>query len=190
VARRLLRTADVAIENFRPGVMDRLGLGTAAVRATNPRLVDCSLPGFASDDPRAALPAWEGVVAAATGTYREDRGVDGAPLFTAIPIASTFAAFIAAVSVVSALYSREHDGRGQHIEVPLFDAMFTAIGANGLSVKGTEASGGGPNDFGGGIFQCADGRWVQLALAKPGFQVRFAKAAGPRRPAQRRAAGD
>jgi len=178
IARRLLRTADVAIENFRPGVMDRLGLGADHVREANPRLIYCSLPGFASDDPRAAMPAWEGVVAAATGTYREDRGVDGAPLFTAIPIASTFAAFIGAVSVLSALYSREHDGHGQRIEVPLFDAMFTAIGANGLSVKNSKASGGRPNDFGGGIFQCADGRWVQLALAKPGFQVRFARAAG------------
>ena len=177
-ARRLIASADVVIENFRPGVMTRLGLGHEEVVAANPRLLYCSLPGFASDDPRAALPGWEGVVAAASDTYHDGRGRDGGPLFTALPIASTFAAFIASVSIVAALYSREHDGRGQRLEVPLFDSMFAAIGANGLSVKGSEASGGRPNDFGGGIFECADGRWVQIALAKPHFQQRFARAAG------------
>ncbi|HJM89664.1 MAG TPA: CoA transferase [Dehalococcoidia bacterium] len=177
-ARRLIASTDVVIENFRPGVMERLGLGHEAMTAAHPRLLYCSLPGFAADDPRAAQPAWEGVVAAATASYRQGQGSGGAPLFTAVPIASTYAAFIASVSIISALYSREHDGRGQHIEVPLFDATFAAIGANGLSVRGSEASGGRPKDFGGGIFECADGRWVQVALAKPHFQQRFAQAAG------------
>jgi crotonobetainyl-CoA:carnitine CoA-transferase CaiB-like acyl-CoA transferase len=68
-ARRLINSADVLIENFRPGVMDRLGLGWDTVRHGHDRLIDCSLPGFAADDPRAAMPAWEGVLAAATGTY-------------------------------------------------------------------------------------------------------------------------
>ena len=177
-ARRLVASADVLIENFRPGVMTRLGLGHETLLSANPGLLYCSLPGFASDDPRAGMPAWEGVVAAATDTYREGRGSDGAPLFTAVPLASTFAAFIAGVSIVAALYSREQDGRGQRIEVPLFDAMFAAIGANGLTVRGSDASGGRPNDFGGGMFECADGRWVLISLAKPHFQQRFAKAAG------------
>ncbi|MEZ4502982.1 MAG: CoA transferase [Dehalococcoidia bacterium] len=178
VAKGLVASADVLIENFRPGVMARLGLGADEALARNPRLLYCSLPGFAEDDPRASLPAWEGVVAAATGTYREGGGAPGVPVFTALPIASSFAAFVAANSVVAALYSRHLDGRGQRIEVPLFDAMFAAIGAHGLSVRGSEASGGRPNDFGGGIFDCADGRWVQISLAKPHFQQRFARAAG------------
>ena len=120
-ARRLIAGADVVVENFRPGVMDRLGVGAEAMTAAAPRLVYCSLPGFASDDPRAALPAWEGVVAAATGTYRSRTG-EGAS-FTAIPIASTFAALVAATSIASALFSRERDGRGQRIEVPLFEFL-------------------------------------------------------------------
>ncbi|MFD0745578.1 CoA transferase [Phytohabitans flavus] len=60
IARRIAERADVLAENFRPGVMDRLGLGADAVRATNPALVYCSLPGFGSGDPRAAVPGWEG----------------------------------------------------------------------------------------------------------------------------------
>ena len=69
-ARKLIGTADVVIENFRPGVMDRLGLGAAAMTDANRRLVYCSLPGFGSDDPRANVRAWEGVLGAATAAYR------------------------------------------------------------------------------------------------------------------------
>ena len=70
IARQLIAGADVVIENFRPGVMDRLGLGAAAMTAGNPRLIYCSLPGFGADDPRAAVPAWEGVLGAATKVCR------------------------------------------------------------------------------------------------------------------------
>ena len=72
----------------------------------NPRLVYCSVPGFASDDPRAGMPAWEGVVAAAAASFRPaDPSLRGAhrPVYTAIPIASTYAAFQAAASIVLAL---------------------------------------------------------------------------------------
>ncbi len=178
VAERLIGSADIVIENFRPGVMERLGLGAHAMTAAHPRLIYCSLPGFASDDPRVGLAAWEGVVGAATDTYRAARGADGAtPMFTAIPIASTYAAILAGIAIGSALFSRERDGRGQRVEVPLFDATFAAIGAGGLSVRG-ESGGGRPDDFGGGNFQCADGRWVMLSLAKPRFQERFVRTVG------------
>src|SRR5215212_5057358 len=70
IAQRLVDRADVLIENFRPGVMARLGLDLAAARERNPRLITCSLPGFAADDPRADMRAWEGIVDAATGNCR------------------------------------------------------------------------------------------------------------------------
>ena len=96
IAQRLIESADVVIENFRPGVMDRLGVGAENMSAANPRLVYCSLPGFASDDARSSVAAWEGVVAAATNTYRPPRDSDSdRPVYTAIPIASSFAAFLA-----------------------------------------------------------------------------------------------
>jgi crotonobetainyl-CoA:carnitine CoA-transferase CaiB-like acyl-CoA transferase len=169
-ARTLVESADVLIENFRPSVMDRLGLGHAAAMAANPRLVYCSLPGFASDDPRAALQGWEGVIGAATDMYRGDP-----PVFTPVPISSHFAALQAVVSIAMALIARERDGSGQRIEVPLFDATFAAIGAHGVFVDGAPA-GGRPDDFWTGLFQCADQRWVQVSAATPRFRRRLAAA--------------
>lgn len=69
-ALRLAQNADILIENFRPGVMARLGLGVEALLASHRRLIYCSLPGFASDDPQAKVRAFEGVIGAAAGLYR------------------------------------------------------------------------------------------------------------------------
>jgi crotonobetainyl-CoA:carnitine CoA-transferase CaiB-like acyl-CoA transferase len=156
--------------------MDRLGVGPDGFLESNPRLIYCSLPGFASDDPRASVQAWEGVVAAATDTYRTS-GNTSQPTFTPVAIASHFAAIVAGVSIVMALIARERDGVGQRIEVPLFDAMFAAIGAHGLFVDG--APGGiRPDDFWTGLFQCADRRWVQVSAATPRFRRQLAAALG------------
>ena len=64
-AKALVKSADVLVENFRPGVMERLGLGAKALTDANQRLIYCSMPGFASDDPRSGVPGWEGIIAAA-----------------------------------------------------------------------------------------------------------------------------
>jgi crotonobetainyl-CoA:carnitine CoA-transferase CaiB-like acyl-CoA transferase len=161
-ARRLVETADVLVENFRPGVMDRLGLGPAAMTAANPRLVYCSLPGFASDDPRARVAAWEGVVGAATATYHLNRHT-GRPVYTAVPISSVYAAFQGAVSIAMALNARARDGLGQTIEVPLFDATFGAIGSRGLRVHNQPPVDERTQLMQRGVYgqyQCQDGRWV------------------------------
>ncbi|MBE0608615.1 MAG: CoA transferase, partial [Dehalococcoidia bacterium] len=158
-AKRLVAAADVVIENFRPGVMDRLGLGPVAMTTVNPRLVYCSLPGFAGDDPRAETPGWEGVVAAATATYRANPRT-GRPVYTALAFSSSYAAFLAATSIAIALNARERDGVGQVVEVPLFDATFAAIG---YRIGGDAITGGDPNIARMlGItrqFACKDGRW-------------------------------
>ena len=73
-AQRLVDSADVVIENFRPGVMDRLGLGAPAMTERHPRLIYCSIPGFAPDDPRAGLAAWEGIIDAATENCKPRAG--------------------------------------------------------------------------------------------------------------------
>jgi crotonobetainyl-CoA:carnitine CoA-transferase CaiB-like acyl-CoA transferase len=178
-ARRLVGTADVVIENFRPGVMDRLGLGPEAMTGADPRLIYCSIPGFAADDPRAGVAAYEGVVAAATDTYRagRDDGGDGEgrPHFTELTIASNFAAFLSATSITLALIARERDGRGQRIEVPLFDAMFEAFGGR-AGLPDNRRLGGGQSLV--GVYQCQDGRWVHFAPFMPRFVQWFIDAAG------------
>jgi crotonobetainyl-CoA:carnitine CoA-transferase CaiB-like acyl-CoA transferase len=172
-ARRLIESADVVIENFRPGVMERLGLGAREALERNPRIIYCSLPGFASDDPRASVPAWEGVLGAGTGVYLQA----GEARFSALPISSTFGAIAAAVAIVMALIARGRDGLGQRVEVPLFDATFLAIGSTGLLVNG-KPEGGRPDDPWAGIFLCADGRWIRLSLATFRFLGRFVDAVG------------
>lgn len=162
-ARSLVATAEVVIENFRPGVMTGLGLGPDELTAEYPGLIYCSLPGFASDDPRAAVAAWEGVVGAAAATYRVSRteGVPGPPVYTALPLASSYAAIQASVAISMALLVRERDGLGQRIEIPLFDAMFGAVGYNGLRIHQDTS----PPLRGLGLttqFECSDGRWIMF----------------------------
>lgn len=175
MAQAWLAQADVLIENFRPGVMQRLGWGQAELRARHPRLIYCSLPGFASDDPRSGWLAWEGVVAAATDTYRpKAKGED--PALLALPVASNFAAMQAATACVMALIARQRDGQGQYIEVPLFDAMFSLIGARGMSMPGPVQL---SFDFTGfGIYRCSDGRDVHFAPVGKRFLGWFIDAAG------------
>jgi crotonobetainyl-CoA:carnitine CoA-transferase CaiB-like acyl-CoA transferase len=186
VVQRLVASADVVVENFRPGVMDRFKLGAEASNAANPTLIYCSIPGFAADDPRRDAAAWEGVVGAATDIYppigqlldetdERTRADPRRPVLTALPLASNFAAFHAATAIVMALIERRRSGLGQHIEVPLFDAMFELIGANGISLDGVYPVG---RTRGSRTIACADGRRILFnSTSSPRFQ-RFATAAG------------
>ncbi len=173
----LIAAADVVIENFRPGRMDRVGLGAAAMTARDPRLVYCSLPGFGAGDERADLPGWEGVVGAATDMYRPLPGGDpDRPVYLGIPVASNFAAFHAAAACTMALMARERDGLGQCIEVALHDAMFSAIGARGMVLPQPERVPLETTGFGN--YACRDGRCVHFAPVMPRFMGWFAAAAG------------
>src|SRR5687768_3222116 len=174
-ARKLIASADVVIENFRPGVMDRLGLGAAAMTEANPRLIYCSLPGFGSGDPRAQVKAWEGVLGAATGTYRATHATKGRPVYTVIPYSSSYAAFLCAVSVAMALNARERSGRGQGIEIPLFDATFSVVGARGLLVNGEPVP--EPEFNWSRQLPCKDGRWLMYVANNKRFEA-FIKGIG------------
>ena len=179
-AKGLIQGADVVVENFRPGVMDKLGLGAEAMTLANPRLVYLSLPGFASDDPRAATPAWEGILGAATATYRPRPSESGTqdPVYTAIPISSNYGAFQGVVATIMALISRERDGVGQRIEEPLFDATFASIGRAGMRVHSEKDTGVDLRRIWGGHFQCKDGRWVRFGGSGNQNLHQFVEAAG------------
>ena len=173
--RRLIAGADVVIENFRPGVMERLGVGAAAMTAANPRLIYCSLPGFGADDPRAQVRAWEGVVGAATGAYRATHATGGRPVYTVIPYGSMYAAFLCAVTVAMALNARARSGFGQRVEIPLFDATFSVVGARGLLVNGKPVP--EPEFNWSRQLPCKDGRWLMYVANNKRFEA-FIKSIG------------
>lgn len=179
--RALLGTADVVVENFRPGVTARLGIGPKESLQRTPGLVYCSLPGFGADDPRAAIPAWEGVVMAAAGAYavpvpRAEPEVRFSPL----PLGSVFAAMEGVTAIVGALIARRRDGLGQAIEVPLFDSLFEAAGAQTLALEKRPADRAARpyGDFGFGWYRCSDGRYINLISAWYRHAEWFIRAAG------------
>jgi len=130
-ALRLVERADVVVDNFRPGVMARLGLGPQDLKSANPDIISLSLPGFASTDPEfAGLAAWEAVIAARTGQFtdmglnRQLMGIN--PSFTPLGLASAYGAAFGAMSVLFALNARNQMG-GEHIEVPLASALLEGL---------------------------------------------------------------
>ena len=139
-AQNLARSADVVVENFRPGVMDRMELGPDRLRADNPCLVYLSLPGFASnDDERRDLRAFEGIVSAASGQFT-DMGLNRVllginPSFSPLPLASSYGAVLGANAVILALFHRERTGAGDHIEVPLASALMEGLAYNSQRVE-------------------------------------------------------
>lgn len=130
----LMKRADVVIENFRPGVMQRLGLDPDAAHAANPDLVYLSMPGFASTDPEFAdIAAWEAVIAAMTGQFTDmglNRRLMGInPSFTPLALASAYGACFGAMSVLFAIEARPHNG-GETIEVPLASSLLEGLAYN------------------------------------------------------------
>ncbi len=161
-AQTLVAGADVVIENFRPGVADRLGIGYEELSAGNPGLIYCSLPGYGEEHPSRNQQGWDPVISAATGFYPETGDSGDEPLFTPLPIASTFSALLGSVSVAMAVNARDKSGRGQRIEVPLHSAMFTAMGSR--IIKFNEFEFVDRFEFPRAVmshpYECADGRWV------------------------------
>ncbi len=135
----LIGQADVLIENFRPGVMKRLGLDYASVKQLNPGLVYLSLPGFASTDKeRSHIQAWEGVLGAACGLYTDTHWMRQAlgypPLYSWVPHASAYGAIHGMIAVMAALHARTVYGCGTVIETPLVDAGLAGFTINALKI--------------------------------------------------------
>jgi crotonobetainyl-CoA:carnitine CoA-transferase CaiB-like acyl-CoA transferase len=120
-ALRLAARADVAVENFRPGVADRLGIGWDAMCARNPRLVYVAISGFGPDGPYADLPAYDHVLQGLTGLLPEQGG-DGPPRMIQSVVVDKASGLAAASAALAALLARERGGSGQRIDVPMLDA--------------------------------------------------------------------
>jgi len=122
VLESLLDRADVIVENFRPGTMDRLGFGYDAVAKRRPRIVYCSISGFGHTGPRREEPGYDAVIQAEAGLMSITGAADGPPFRLGVAIADIVSGMFAAQGVAFALLARERTGRGQHVDVGMLDA--------------------------------------------------------------------
>lgn len=186
IVRKLAQGVDVVIENFRPGVMERLGLGYESLFVDNPGLIYVSMPGFGAASPYRQIRGWETLVGASTATYSGLNAPDtGGPVYTILPISSMYAAVLSSSAVAAALFHRMRYGEGQRIETPLHNATFLAAGYYLVKVPGKgpaqfEKGGhGGPQPAirTAGIFKCKDGRFIS-AVGAAEFLPRLLQAFG------------
>lgn len=123
IFRRLAETADVVVENFRPGVMDALGIGYRAMAERNPRIIYCSISGFGADGPYADRPGLDQIIQGVSGLMSVTGFEGGEPVRVGIPIADLLTGLFAAYGVLAALQARERTGRGQHVQTSLLEGM-------------------------------------------------------------------
>ena len=191
----LLRSADVLIEQFRPGVMERLGLGHAALAAINPRLIYCSITGYGQSGPKAQVAAHDLNYLAETGLLHLAAGADGAPVVPPALIADIAGgSYPAVLNILLALRERDASGRGCHLDIAmtdhLFPLMWWALGqgfAQGRWPRpGGELLTGGSPRF--QIYPTADARFLAAAPLEQRFWERFAELIGLRAGISRRPA--
>ncbi len=157
--KRLVRTADVLVENFRPSVMDRLGLGYDVLKAENPHLIYCAISGFGQDGPRRDDPAYDQIVQGVSGVMSITGAPDTAPYRVGYPLADTVGGLTAAFAIASALNATP---RGAFLDVAMTEAVISTMGwivSNHLIGGVTPAAHGNENTTSApsGTFATADG---------------------------------
>lgn len=161
VLQRLVARADALVENFRPGVMQRLGLGFEALLQHNPRLVYCAISGFGQEGPLRDLPAYDQIIQGMAGVMSITGDAHSAPLRVGFPVADTIGGLTAAMAVCAALAERDRHG-GRFIDVSMLEAVIATMGwaVSNLLIAGREARPMGNENMTAspsGAFRTADG---------------------------------
>jgi CoA:oxalate CoA-transferase len=125
---RLVATADVVVENFRPGVMDRLGLGYEVLRKAKANLIYCAISGFGKDGPLKDNPAYDQIVQGISGVMSVTGDKQTAPLRVGFPVADTIGGITAAFAIAAALFRRDRSGRGEFVDVSMLEATLITMG--------------------------------------------------------------
>ena len=180
--RDLIANADVLVENFRPGVMERFWLGDDALGELNPRLVVLSITGFGDGGPQGHRPGFDQILQGEGGLMSFTGPVGGPPTKVGVPIADILAGMFGAYGVVAALLERERSGTGQRVSTSLLGGMIaihTFQGTRWLVAGDVPTSSGNrhPSIQPYGAFQCADGR-INVAVGSEGLWRRFAPVVG------------
>ena len=178
VVRRLAATADVLIEAFRPGVMERRGLGPETLQADNPRLVYCSLTGYGREGLQAARAGHDINYAALGGFLASNRDEAGRPVLPGAQIADMTGALLGVVGILAALHARERTGRGQVVDVSLLDGV---LGLMTLPLTRLLAGGKAMEELSGAfacyrVYRCRDGLDLAVGALEPKFWQRLCRA--------------
>jgi crotonobetainyl-CoA:carnitine CoA-transferase CaiB-like acyl-CoA transferase len=182
VLRRLLEQADVFIENFKPGSLDKLGFGYEAMRARNPRLVYCSISGYGRTGPRRHLSGYDPVVQAESG-FMDITGIpEGPPVRTGIAMTDYLAGLYAFGGILLALRERDRTGEGRQVDIALFDSVLSTLS---MPLGILQATGRTPHRMGNDhaaiapyeTLQARDGL-VMIAAANPRLWAQLCGALG------------
>lgn len=170
IFRDLARTADVIVENFRPGTLERWGLGYDVLSSDNPGLILLRVTGFGQTGPYAARPAFGTLVEAMSGFAHLTGQPDGPPSLPAFGLADSIAGIAATAAVSMALYQREKDGKGQVIDVDLLTPIMTAVGpgviyADQLGIDQERTGNRSQNNAPRNTYRTRDGHWVAISTS-------------------------
>lgn len=179
--RRLIGDADVLVQNFRPGVMDRIGLGEAAVRALNPKIVYVSIAGFGFEGPYAQKPVFDPLIQAVSGLTTVQAGSDGErPRLVRTILPDKLTAVQASQAIVAALFARERTGEGQHVSLSMLDTLVSFLWSSDMSghtFLGDETEIENAQSFIDLIYETSDG-YISVAIMRDREWTAFAELAG------------
>ena len=177
---KLVEGADVVVENFTPGVMSRFGLDYDAVKATNPKIIYCSISGFGQDGPYRDRPAYDQIMQGISGVMSITGEPDGEPQKVGIAITDIGAGMWSAFAIMAAVYHRDQEGEGQHIDISMMDAQVAWLTyqaafyfANGEAPKRLGAA--HPTLVPYQAFMCQDGNYINVAVGSERIWERFCR---------------
>ena len=170
ILKELVMEYDVVIEQFRPGVMDRLGVGYEDLRKVNPRVIYCSLSGYGQNGPMVQEPGHDLNYLALSGVLDSIRRPGEAPVIPGVYFGDMTCGMWAAIGVLAAIYHREHTGLGQYVDTSIYEGLIPMMNmyagryfAAGHNVERA------PQAAGYNIYETADGRYISIAAAEPKF---------------------
>jgi crotonobetainyl-CoA:carnitine CoA-transferase CaiB-like acyl-CoA transferase len=176
IVERLATGADVAMENMRPGVADRLGVGYAQLSRVNPRLIFCSTTGFGSTGPYVDRPGFDPLLQAMSGVQAL-QGFGGDPQYLRVAINDYYAAALTAQAILAALFVRERTGRGQRVETSLLQASLALQSGSVVDYPGKQSVFRDNPTY--RLYQGSDGEWFFVAVGNQAFWVKLCAALLP-----------
>ncbi|MFC3068906.1 CaiB/BaiF CoA transferase family protein [Phenylobacterium soli] len=179
VIEALVKSADILVEDYRPGVMEKMGLGYAAMAAINPRLVYCSVTLCGQTGPYRSKPGHDPVALAISGALSRSGEDPERPSFPGIPAADLLTGSNAVIGVLAAVIARNASGRGQHVDIAMSDSAMALIG--NLIARNPDLSAippRGQRRADSGIWKTRDGAYLTTTDMEPAYWARFCEAVG------------